>query len=82
MGTESYARAWSQLSDSGRLELTELANRTGPAEVLDGLRRELLALLPDAIEWRTWQPASNGHHQTCVDARFLDWVRGEASPRP
>ncbi len=80
MSVETYARAWLELSDRGRLELTDLANDTSSSAVPDDLHRELLALIPDAIEWRTWQPASNRKHQICVDARFLEWVRAEGRP--
>lgn len=79
MSVETYTKAWSQLSDRARVELSDLANDTAPTGVPDDLHRELLALIPDAIEWRTWQPASNQRHQIRVDARFLEWVRVEGN---
>jgi hypothetical protein len=78
MSVETYAYAWSQLSDQGRVELTDLAHGDGSAAVSDDLRSELLALKPDSIEWRPWQPASVSQHQTTVDARLLAWVRAQA----
>jgi hypothetical protein len=75
MTVDPYFAVWSALSVTARAELTSLAAEGEAGPLSNELRAELLARLPDVIEWRAWRPGPSNGHQVRVDERLLDWIR-------